>query len=391
MQTPTTTKHLFPFHHNGVSSLFLFCLFGLSFLALSFVCIDVAQANSKAPTGASLRQQIHQEEAKAKKRRESVKKLTQQERTVNANLSRTEKRITQIENNLDNLRIKLKELSVSDTQAEEKYAQVKAEQNRTIAVQQELLQLLWQIHAKRESVGSRDILDWDTTDREHSWSVELFSSLDMYQKQLLQQQKELSAIVNKRTKLAQQVEQNLAKANAEKDNLLKAQLSYGQQLSKLRAQKADAETELKAILQMVDNLNLQLSKVGSDLQAIKGNARWPVQGKKVKGFAPKANPPHRGIGFSAPEGSPVTAIATGKVVHNDILRGFGTVLILQHDNSYYTLYAFLGKSPMKIGAQAKRGQQIGSVGYYPAIETSGMYFELRHKQQAVNPDQWLKK
>ena len=356
-----------------------------------FLCFAALPAPSEASTSANLRQQIAQEETKAKKRKDSLRRLTEQERTVNANLARAEKRVTQLEKNLETLRTKLKELSTSDTQAEEDYKKTEAEQARTVAVQQELLRLLWQIQAKRETIGSRDMLDWDATDREFSWSVELFASLDHYQKQLTQQQKELQAILNKRTQYAKEVEANLAKANAEKEKLLQAQLSYSQDLGKLRSQKEDAETELKRVLQIVDDLNLQLSKTGTDIQAIKGNVNWPVQGKKLKGFAPKANPPHRGIAFSAPEGSPVTAVATGKVVHNDILRGFGTVLILQHDSSYYTLYAFLGKSPMKVGTQAKRGQQIGAVGYYPAIEANGMYFELRHKQQAVNPDRWFKK
>ena len=358
---------------------------------LFFLCFATIPEPSEASTSANLRQRIAQEETKAKKRKDGLRRLTEQERTVNANLARAEKRVTQLEKNLDTLRTKLKDLSTSDTQAEEDYKKTEAEQARTVAVQQELLRLLWQIQAKRETIGSRDMLDWDATDREFSWSVELFASLDHYQKQLLQQQKELQAILNKRTQYAKEVEANLAKANAEKEKLLQAQLSYSQDLGKLRSQKEDAETELKRVLQIVDDLNLQLSKAGTDIQAIKGNVNWPVQGKKLKGFAPKANPPHRGIAFSAPEGSPVTAVATGKVVHNDILRGFGTVLILQHDSSYYTLYAFLGKSPMKVGAQAKRGQQIGAVGYYPAIEANGMYFELRHKQQAVNPDRWFKK
>lgn len=372
--------------HSRASAFVLGVVFITFFLSLcSFTTL------ASASTSANLRQRISQEEAKAKKRKDSLKRLTQQERTVNANLARSEKRVAQLEKNLDSLRAKLKELSVSDTQAEEDYKKAEAEQARTVAVQQELLRLLWQIQAKRESIGSRDMLDWDATDREFSWSVELLSSLDSYQKQLLQQQKELQAILSKRTRYAKEVEENLAKANAEKDNLLQAQLSYNQELGKLRSQKEDAEAELKRVLQIVDDLNLELSKVGTDIQAIKGNVNWPVQGKKLKGFAPKANPPHRGIAFSAPEGSPVTAVATGKVVHNDILRGFGTVLILQHDSSYYSLYAFLGKSPMKVGTQAKRGQQIGSVGYYPAIEASGMYFELRHKQQAVNPEPWFKK
>ena len=82
-------------------------------------------------------------------------------------------------------------------------------------------------------------------------------------------------------------------------------------------------------------------------------------------------------------------MAGGKVVHNDVLRGFGTVLILQHGDDYYSLYAFLGNSPLQVGQDVAGRQQLGTVGYYPAIRGPGLYFELRFKQKAINPEQWL--
>jgi septal ring factor EnvC (AmiA/AmiB activator) len=126
-----------------------------------------------------------------------------------------------------------------------------------------------------------------------------------------------------------------------------------------------------------------------DIAKLRGKLPWPVTGKLRKRYAPGATPTVRGLGFSADDRSAVRAVAAGTVVHNDILRGFGTVVIIQHDKDYFSLYAFLGSSPMRVGDQVRGGQQLGTVGFYPAIEGPGLYFELRYKQKPINPEQWF--
>ena len=55
----------------------------------------------------------------------------------------------------------------------------------------------------------------------------------------------------------------------------------------------------------------------------------------------------------------------GKVVHDDVLRGFGRVIILLHDESWYSLYAFLAESKVDMGQEVKAAQPIGLAGFYP--------------------------
>ncbi|MCC8193850.1 MAG: peptidoglycan DD-metalloendopeptidase family protein, partial [Deltaproteobacteria bacterium] len=58
---------------------------------------------------------------------------------------------------------------------------------------------------------------------------------------------------------------------------------------------------------------------------------------------------------------------------------------------YYSLYMFLSESPLSIGQDVERGETVGTSGFVTSLNGPGLYFELRHHQKAVNPEQWLRK
>ncbi len=121
----------------------------------------------------------------------------------------------------------------------------------------------------------------------------------------------------------------------------------------------------------------------------KGSLPWPARGKVVARYAPHATPPVRGLGLKLPPDAPVQAMSWGKVVHNDTLRGFGKVIILFHGQDYYTLYAFLEQSNVRVGQDVEKDEIIGYAGYYPKAQGPGLYFELRFHKKALNPNEWL--
>ena len=123
----------------------------------------------------------------------------------------------------------------------------------------------------------------------------------------------------------------------------------------------------------------------------KGKTPWPANGKVVVRYAPGASPPVRGIGLSLSGKSEVKAVAWGKVVHSDVLRGLGYVVVLMHPKQYYTVYAHLTGSPYKVGQEVKQGAVLGKAGHYPPAGGPGLYFELRSHEKAVNPEAWLSK
>jgi len=112
---------------------------------------------------------------------------------------------------------------------------------------------------------------------------------------------------------------------------------------------------------------------------------WPVKGKVLSGF----NETNKGIAIEGNIGDPVLASADGLVVYaGNTLRGYGNLIIIKHDNTYLTAYAFNRVLLVKEGDSVKRGQKISEVGEF---EGSGpqLHFEVRDKGKPVNPEPYL--
>jgi septal ring factor EnvC (AmiA/AmiB activator) len=347
------------------------------------------------PAGAAssleqLEKKLVQEQKKAAERKQSLKRLTDQERQLNADLRAAEARILDLEKGIELHQAKLRDLAYADDEVRAEYEKLLGEQAKTEEAQAEALRLLWEISGKRIAVGNRDMADWAESDREYVWSGALYVTLENYRKKLDEQETRLAKVVGRRNKISRDMQTRLNAVNEEKRRLLSSRLSYDKRLAELRLQRSDAESELNEILALVESLNFEIGqRSGKDIENNKGHLPWPAMGRVLQGYAPQAVPASRGLGIATAEKAAVRAIAGGKVVHNDVLRGFGTVLIVQHGADYYSLYAFLGKSPLKVGQDVVGSQQLGTAGYYPAIKGPGLYFELRFKQKAINPEQWL--
>ena len=343
-----------------------------------------------APTLSQLQKNLTREQSKAAERKKSLQRMTDQERQLNAGLAAAENRILELEKGIELHQAKLSELSQTDDKARAEYEALLEQQARTEKAQTETLRLLWDITCKRATVGGRDMADWAETDREYTWSRELFTVLEDHRKQLDAQETKLTQVLGRREKISRDMQSRLRAVDEEKGRLLQSRIDYGARLAELRKKRDTTEEELTETLKLIDSLNFQIAEQsGNSIEEMKNKLPWPVKGKVQQRYAPQGAPASRGIGIATGEGEEVRAIAGGKVVHNNVLRGFGTVLIVQHGDDYYSLYAFLGSSILKVGENVASRQRIGTTGYYPAIKGPGLYFELRFKQKAINPEQWL--
>lgn len=346
-----------------------------------------------AEAGDTLVKQLRVEQDKAKERRASLVRLTEQERNVNAGLAAAEDRILKLESALAKQEERLGQLANSDAELQERFETLDARRLRTEETMGEVLRTLWELQARRLGVEGRDLPDWPVTDREHSWSVELLASLDKHRAELLAQENALDEIRRRRETVAKEVENQLAALTREKEQLLHSRVNYAQRLNALRKEKQDTEAELTDILKLVETLNLRVreSAERGDLDKARGKLPWPVQGNVRERFNEKASPPSRGLTLAAGQGAEVSSVHWGKVVHNDVLRGFGRVVIVMHGGGYYSLYAFLSESPLRVGQDLARGESVGKAGFVPALNGPGLYFELRFHQKAINPELWLSK
>lgn len=118
-----------------------------------------------------------------------------------------------------------------------------------------------------------------------------------------------------------------------------------------------------------------------------GGLVWqrPTQGSVLRGFGGNS----KGIDFGGNAGQPVVAAADGKVVYSGSgLRGYGNLIIVQHNQTYLTAYGNNQSLMAKEGQQVKRGQQIATLGSSDASRTQ-LHFELRENGQPVDPKNYL--
>lgn len=126
--------------------------------------------------------------------------------------------------------------------------------------------------------------------------------------------------------------------------------------------------------------------------SLRGRLPWPVQGTLYKKYGSKRNEKQtwKGVLIKAPGGQRVHAVARGKVEYAGPLRGYGYVVILQHDNSYRTLYAYNRAVYRKTGDIVKGGDVIGAVGNSGEHSENALYFEIRKGATTKNPSRWCK-
>lgn len=118
---------------------------------------------------------------------------------------------------------------------------------------------------------------------------------------------------------------------------------------------------------------------------------WPVSGKIVQTFGPKANGQRNdGINIGVPEGTPVVAAENGIVVFaGDSIAGFGNMLLIRHASGFTTAYAHNETLLTSIGQSVRRGQVIARAGATGAVTSPQVHFELRAGRKPIDPSTQL--
>ena len=134
---------------------------------------------------------------------------------------------------------------------------------------------------------------------------------------------------------------------------------------------------------------------GSLPKGVKGGLPWPAEGSVLTYFGRQKHPTfntyvqRKGIEIRTLEGSAIHAVMAGTVVYADWLKGYGLVIILDHANGFFSLYAHASKILTSVGAVVASMQAIGETGDTGMTGENTLYFELREGTEPVDPLQWL--
>jgi septal ring factor EnvC (AmiA/AmiB activator) len=144
----------------------------------------------------------------------------------------------------------------------------------------------------------------------------------------------------------------------------------------------------------VDGADAASTVMALPIRPFQGELPWPVAGRVV---APFGRVPsgrfgtsivRNGIDVSAAEGTTATAVHEGTVAYAAPFNGFGTLVIIDHGRSAFTLYGHLSEAVVTAGTKVSRGTPLGPVGLSPSGGPA-LYFEVRIDGRPVDPVEWL--
>ena len=203
--------------------------------------------------------------------------------------------------------------------------------------------------------------------------------LEKNRQSLKQQKAQLDKDRHKRTSIISALSKQLKK--------------QGGHLAKLE----DDATQLQDLIKSIEEIFIDAPEVEISRRAfaeLKGKLAWPVKGSVKKLFGrhkPLSDLRWQGIMIEAPNGRHIKAVSYGRVAFSDWLRGLGNLIIIDHGNSYLSLYGHNESLFKSAGEWVETGDIIATTGSSGGQEKPGLYFEIRKKGKPQNPTRWCKK
>ena len=204
------------------------------------------------------------------------------------------------------------------------------------------------------------------------------------------QRRELTEVKEAVQKEAQKKRELLASLREEKESRQRALKDLEQ--AALRLQKMIEELSRRSA-----GKSSKEAPAGSGLESMRGKLEWPVKGQLIGGFGKTKHHEfstdvfRKGLEIEAPVGEEIRAVEKGKIVFADRFSGYGKMLIIDHGDRYYTVYAHLSDFLKKSGDPVKRGEAVALVGDSESLVGSKLYFEMRKDGRSIDPTPWFQR
>ncbi|HYJ19385.1 MAG TPA: peptidoglycan DD-metalloendopeptidase family protein [Burkholderiales bacterium] len=241
------------------------------------------------------------------------------------------------------------------------------------------------IASLRENLAQLDKLTGET--RRKSTELRALQDEESQQKQKLEKEKA------ERQRVYAEVSSDIEKSRQQLSTLKKDEERLTALMERLAKEAAARANAKKKPGKRLTNKALPDAETGAgEFRQLKGRLRLPVIGELTNRFGSQRQDSGlswKGLFISAKTGREVKAIASGKIVYADWLRGFGNLLILDHGDGYMSLYGNNESLLKQAGEDAKAGDTIASVGASGGNPESGLYFELRYQGKPFDPLPWV--
>ncbi|MCW8858493.1 MAG: peptidoglycan DD-metalloendopeptidase family protein [Deltaproteobacteria bacterium] len=343
-----------------------------------------------------IKKRIERAEKDLKDNRQSELSISRELALLKKSLQLVDLRIAELKKDQKNLRAKINQLDqlIRDSQQKSRKIMTRLEA-RLVALYKEgeagPLKVLFSADSPTEMIQQYHYL---TRVLEHDQALldEYRAAYDLQKKQLTEQK----LLEQQQTQLLENEQRQ--RQMAEDGRKLQSRLLKQARLEKtklnqeLKQLKINA-TKLKELITGLQKESAgQPGAVAEHFAIGRGKLRWPVKGQVIIGFGTQKDNKlgtyyeSNGLEIATKLGSPIQAVAAGKVVFADYFKGYGNLYILSHSGGYHSLYAQIDRMQKKLGDQVSSGDLLG---YSGLAGRDSMYFEIRSKGSPVNPLSWL--
>ena len=166
-------------------------------------------------------------------------------------------------------------------------------------------------------------------------------------------------------------------------------------IESLKEAARELEREIQSLSRRFEGEVLRTPASSKPLASMKGLLIFPVKGKILNSYGPYRYPRlniqafRNGIDIAAERGEPVRAVYAGTILYASWFRAYGNIVVIDHGDHYYTVYAHLEDVFKSVDHKVEAGDVIATVGDSGAMGVARLYFELRHHDRPLDPIAWL--
>ena len=331
---------------------------------------------------------------------EKIDQVGKEERSLIDELAALDNKIGQQKAKIQTLQTKIHEQEEVIAAKEQELAVV-AKKNE--ALQQHLLKRLRSFYLLGKT-GLLSIVFSKNTLPDLMLANDAFHSLATYDQEIFAEYRASVTAINQ-VKQARELEKSVQEHfldDAAKENGLLEQIAAEKNavLSRIQTEKGLHQQAVREMKKAEESLLATLTKTNNTSEykpvgfvAQKKKLPPPIWGKVIRHFhEPAADEDTtfaNGITIQPPEQAEVFAVYGGLVIYSGYMSGYGRMVIIEHDQQYYTITARLDDIQVLEGDSVKQGQIIGTSTDVANLFGRGLYFEIRHGAQPENPLEWI--
>ena len=227
--------------------------------------------------------------------------------------------------------------------------------------------------------------------------------------QIGRQKLELEAVLRKKRRLKRDREKTLASVRSKKKKEQRELVKIRKSQKDLKVYLTEKQAGVKQLEDIIKKIQedfarsereerirkQQMVLKSKEFPILKGKLQWPAEGRVVTKFGRQWNPKLKtttenpGIDIKGKPGSQIRSVLGGVVTTITFIRGFGTTIIIDHGGGFYTVYSHVTNVETNEDSQVRSGDVIAYMGDSGSINGSQLHFEIWGQGKKLNPEYWL--